>query len=118
MIAGTDCGTAPIASHGGLANEVSAMNLAGLTNMDAIKSATGESARALRVADRIGTIRPGLRADLVALGSNPLDGIEALVDVQLVFRDGRPVAGPRLKSVASDPNAPDAWKQLHDPRGN
>ena len=111
MIAGTDSGMNPIAFHGSIANELSAMHLAGLSGMDAIKSATEESARALRVADSIGSIRPGLRADLVALDSNPLDDIEALADVQLVFRNGRPVAGPRLKCVANAPNAPDAWRQ-------
>ena len=118
MIAGTDGGPAPFAFHGSIANEMSAMHLAGLTEMDTIKSATGESARALRVADSIGTIRPGLRADLVTLGSNPLDDIEALVDVQLVFRDGRPVAGPRLKNVSNEPNAPDAWRKPHKARSS
>ena len=100
LIAGTDGGPAPFASHGSLANEISAMHLAGLSAMAAIKSATGESARALRVADSVGTIGPGHRADMVALGSNPLEDIGALNDVRLVFKDGRPVAGSSLSSIA------------------
>ena len=101
LIAGTDGGPAPFAPHGGLANEISTMHLAGLSAMAAIKSATGECARALRVAESVGTVRPGRRADLVALGGNPLEDITALEDVRLVFKDGRPVAGPSLSSIAN-----------------
>ena len=106
LIAGTDGGPAPFASHGSLANEISAMHLAGLSAMAAIKSATGESARALRVADRVGTARPGRRADLVALGSNPLEDMGALDDIRIVFKDGRPVAGPAPSGMAGIPDFP------------
>ena len=40
------------------------------------------------VADQRGTIEPGKSADLLAVGSNPLDDIENVRDVQLVVKDG------------------------------
>ena len=44
----------------------------GQDRMDAIISATSRAAESLGLADTIGTIAPGLEADLVAVAANPL----------------------------------------------
>ena len=50
---------------------------------------TSASAALLGIQDRTGAIRPGLEADLVVLGANPLDRLEALKDIRMVVNDGK-----------------------------
>jgi len=65
---------------------------AGFSPLEAIRMATSEAARALRLDHEIGAIEPGRRADLILLAQDPLNNIRALRDVEMVFRDGRLVA--------------------------
>jgi imidazolonepropionase-like amidohydrolase len=61
--------------------------------MDAIVSATSTAARALGLGDRVGTVAPGLDADLIALDGDPLRDIALLRDranLRLVLKDGTP----------------------------
>ncbi|HEY6214581.1 MAG TPA: amidohydrolase family protein, partial [Vicinamibacterales bacterium] len=58
------------------------------TPMDAIVSATSVSAESLGLADRIGTVAPGMEADLVATDGNPLDDIAAVRRVVFVMKGG------------------------------
>jgi imidazolonepropionase-like amidohydrolase len=44
------------------------------------------------VADQVGTIEAGKRADIVILAASPLDDIRAASDVLAVFKDGNPVS--------------------------
>ena len=55
--------------------ELEHMVAAGLTPMQVIASATSDAARCLNVGDRLGTLRPGMEADFLVLGANPLDDI-------------------------------------------
>ena len=55
--------------------ELEHMVAAGLTPMQVIVSATSDAARCMNVGDRIGTLRPGMEADFLVLGANPLDDI-------------------------------------------
>jgi imidazolonepropionase-like amidohydrolase len=55
--------------------ELEHMVSAGLTPMQALVAATGDAARCMNVADRIGTLKPGLEADFLVLARNPLDDI-------------------------------------------
>jgi len=70
-------------------NEVRALKLAGVSNTDILKMATINAAEAIGVADRIGTIEEGKLADLVLINGNPLQDIETLRDVEMVFKEGR-----------------------------
>jgi len=56
--------------------------------MDAIRSATSLAAESLGMADEIGSVAPGLRADLIALEGDPLTDITALRRVVFVMKDG------------------------------
>jgi imidazolonepropionase-like amidohydrolase len=38
--------------------------------------------------DRVGSIEPGKRADIVAVTGNPLDNIAELESIQFVMKDG------------------------------
>jgi len=70
-------------------NEVRALKLASVSNSDILKMATINAAEAIGVADRMGTIEEGKLADLVLINGNPLQDIETLRDVEMVFKEGR-----------------------------
>lgn len=70
-------------------DEVRALKLAGVSNSDILKMATINAAEAIGVVDRIGTIEEGKLADLVLINGNPLQDIETLRDVEMVFKEGR-----------------------------
>ncbi len=63
----------------------------GMTEWQAIVAATKTSAEVCEVSDRRGTVEIGKAADLLAVGSNPLDDIENVRDVKLVMKDGQVV---------------------------
>ena len=61
----------------------------GMSNFDALQTATVNSAELLQIADRTGRIEEGFEADLILIPGNPLTNIEALQDVLLVMSNGR-----------------------------
>ncbi len=84
IVFGTDAGVFP---HGLNAREFSYMVEAGMPAMAAIKSAT-TTAAALLKNDKIGSIKPGQLADLIAVEDNPLNNISTLENVSFVMKDG------------------------------
>ena len=60
----------------------------GMSNFEALQTATVNSAELLGVADRTGRIAEGYEADLILVPANPLTHIEALQDVLLVVSNG------------------------------
>ncbi len=56
--------------------------------MAAVVSATSLAAQELGLDDRIGSVAPGMEADLIALDGNPLDDPEALGRVRFVMKGG------------------------------
>jgi imidazolonepropionase-like amidohydrolase len=61
----------------------------GESPMDAIVSATGRAAEALRLGNEIGTLAVGMAADLTAVRGDATQNIEALRDVLFVMKGGR-----------------------------
>ncbi len=61
----------------------------GQTPMDAIVSLTSLSAESLGLQDRIGTIAPGMDADLVAVQGDPLVDVTVLRKVGFVMKGGK-----------------------------
>ncbi len=60
----------------------------GQAPMDGIVSATSRAAESLRLGDELGSIAPGMEADLIALDGNPLQDITALRRVVFVMKGG------------------------------
>jgi imidazolonepropionase-like amidohydrolase len=61
----------------------------GQTPMDAIVTATSKSAESLGLATMIGSIAPGMEADLIATDGNPVQDIAAVRRVVFVMKGGR-----------------------------
>ena len=59
--------------------------LAGIPPAAALKMATINAARAMRIGDELGTIEPGKLADLVVVRGNPLQDIRNTHNVQRVM---------------------------------
>ena len=60
----------------------------GMPEMEAIQSATMETAKLLRIDDRLGSIETGKIADIIAVKGDPTEDISVLKDVALVIKDG------------------------------
>jgi imidazolonepropionase-like amidohydrolase len=71
--------------------ELELMVKAGLTPMDTIVAATGDAARCMKKAGRIGTIQPGAWADLVVYGASPVDDIRNTRTLEQVLIAGIPL---------------------------
>ncbi len=89
-VAGTDAGWRYTVIDG-LPLELELMHQAGLSTLQAIAAGTGLAARVLGIEDRLGSLRPGMLADVIAVAGNPLDDLSRLSDVRLVLQGGRTV---------------------------
>lgn len=83
---GTDSAVTP---HGENGDEFAMMVGAGMSEMDAIYSATVAAADLLGRSDDLGTIAVDKIADIIAVNGNPLEDITELSRVQVVIKDGR-----------------------------
>jgi imidazolonepropionase-like amidohydrolase len=82
---GTDAGVYPHGLNGG---EFWSMVELGLTPTQALQSGTVNAAELMGWSDRIGAIRDGMFADMVAVKGDPLSDIRLLQHVQFVMKDG------------------------------
>jgi imidazolonepropionase-like amidohydrolase len=84
---GTDA-TGGMIKFADLAKELSVMVGAGMTPMDAIVAATGNAADLIGASDRIGSIRPGRYADIIAVAQDPLADVKSLEQISFVMKGG------------------------------
>ncbi|MFE6794638.1 metal-dependent hydrolase family protein [Paenibacillus chitinolyticus] len=90
IVVGTDAGT-PFNYHGENAYELECLVRNGLSEMDAIKSATQVAAEALRLTE-LGVIEAGKIADMIVVDGNPLHDIKILQDkarIKRVYKGGQ-----------------------------
>jgi imidazolonepropionase-like amidohydrolase len=89
MVFGTD---ATAGAHGRNGEElIYRVKDGGQQPMDAIVTATSRSAESLHLGNQIGTIAPGMEADVIAVDGNPLEDITAVRRVTFVMRSGKVV---------------------------
>ena len=68
--------------------ELMAMVYAGIPAADVLKAATINGARALGVAENLGSVEVGKLADLVVVRGNPLEDIKTARNIELVIKNG------------------------------
>ncbi len=91
--------TAPFASRGQAPwRELELLVESGFTPLEAITAATGTAAGFLYREQELGTLRPGLAADLVVLGQDPMKSIKAIRTVERVMASGEWVNIDRYRS--------------------
>jgi imidazolonepropionase-like amidohydrolase len=83
---GTDAG---VFEHGRNAGEFALMRAQGMTNREALASATTMAARVLEMENEIGRLASGYSADIIAVDGDPLADVTVLEDVDWVMVRGR-----------------------------
>lgn len=83
---GTDAGVFP---HGMNGKQFATLVQFGMTPMQAIQSATVNAADLIGKPDQIGSIKPGKKADIIAVSGDPLKDVSVLEKVDFVMKDGQ-----------------------------
>ncbi len=103
---GGDVGVYP---HGDNVRELELMVEYGMDSLDALRAATSVNADIFHLSDRVGRVRAGLSADLIAVGGDPVADISTLRHVEFVMKSGqvyldrtRDAAAGRERSATGD----------------
>jgi imidazolonepropionase-like amidohydrolase len=82
---GGDVGVYP---HGDNVRELEMMVEYGMPVADVLRAATSGNADIFHLEDRVGRLREGLLADIIAVAGDPLADVSVLRDVRFVMKDG------------------------------
>ena len=83
---GTDAAVFP---HGQNAKEFALMTGLGMAPIDALRSATSVNADLFGISQRVGTLKKGKLADIVAMPGDPTTDITATERVSFVMKEGK-----------------------------
>lgn len=86
IIAGTDPPNAGLNYGSDLLRELDIYSQAGLSNLEVLKTATGNAAKALNM--RVGLLKEGSEANMLLLNGNPLEDLDALRQIETIWKKG------------------------------
>ncbi|MGB5983485.1 MAG: amidohydrolase family protein [Nonlabens sp.] len=86
IVFGTDAG---VFAHGKNAKEFGYMVEAGMPAMEALQSATITPAQILQLENKMGQVKKGFYADIIAVSENPEKDVAILESVDFVMKDGK-----------------------------
>lgn len=92
LVTGSDAGNSYVIHGPTVQREIELWVAAGIPPEVALQAATANSAKLLRVDQRIGTIEEGKEASLLLVDGNPLQDVRALSAISVVFFKGERVA--------------------------
>lgn len=109
LLLGSDAGTMfsipGIDSH----RELLLLSSTGLSNFEALKTATVNPAKALKQFDRLGTIAIGKKADLMLVKNNPLESFEQLDSPIAVVKNGQWLDQKSLQALKDSAKNPQRY---------
>lgn len=89
LMAGTDTPLGFLTPGFSLHYELELLVESGLSEIDAIKTATLHPSQYFRMEDSLGLIKQGFIADLIVLKKNPLDDIKNTMSIEIVIKNGK-----------------------------
>ena len=100
---GTDSGATTVRTQGFAEHmELALMVQAGLTPLQAIRVATLNAAKLLRIADQCGTLEAGKKADFIVLEKDPSQDIHNTQTIRAVWKNGKKVSdGPLVAGTSA-----------------
>ena len=117
ILAGTDAPNPGTAHGASMHRELELLVQAGLTPVEALRSATSVPARSFSLADR-GRIAPGLRADLVLVNGDPTTDILATRAIESVWKRGVKIDRDAFRSELAKAAAATAAGSFPVPAGS
>jgi hypothetical protein len=105
ILAGTDAANPYVFPGFSLHNELALLVEAGLTPLQALRTATSNPAKFLGMSDEVGTIEKGKLADLILLDANPLDDIRNTQRIYGVVANGRYFPPQELRGLLAQAEA-------------
>lgn len=102
LLAGTDVSTPWTVPGAALHDELSALVEAGLTPLEALRTATLNPARYFEKTSEFGTVAKGMAADLVLIDGDPLADIRNTRRISAVVSNGRYLDRPALDALLAN----------------
>jgi imidazolonepropionase-like amidohydrolase len=101
VVAGSDCGASNSYVYPGtsLHEEIKLLVVSGLTPAEGLRTATVNGAKFLGVGNFYGSLQAGKCSDLILLGGNPLEDINAIDGIGVVVANGKLYTREELKAL-------------------
>ncbi|VVT14676.1 Amidohydrolase [Sphingomonas sp. EC-HK361] len=90
-------GDVGVFAHGQNAREMELMAAAGMAPAKVLIAATSGNARWFHTSDKVGAVKPGLLADLIAVEGDPTADIRAVRHVRIVMKGGAIIPGEKAR---------------------